>query len=62
VSRSTGAPDPDDLIAFCRERLAAYKAPAEVRTVQELPLTPTGKVQKYRLLEQWQGAPPASTA
>jgi len=62
VPRGTGAPDPDDLIAFCRERLAAYKAPAEVRTVQELPLTPTGKVQKYRLLEQWQGAPPASTA
>jgi fatty-acyl-CoA synthase len=41
----------DDLRAFCRKALAAFKVPQEFRlaTRDELPLTATGKVQKYRL-------------
>jgi fatty-acyl-CoA synthase len=43
------------LIAFCREHLAAYKAPKAV-FFGELPKTSTGKVQKFKLREQfWQG-------
>jgi acyl-CoA synthetase (AMP-forming)/AMP-acid ligase II len=38
-----------DLIAFCRERLAAYKCPKSGDVVRELPRTATGKVLKREL-------------
>ena len=34
----------DELIAFCRERMAAYKYPRLVEFVDELPRTASGKV------------------
>jgi long-chain acyl-CoA synthetase len=40
---------PDDVIAYCKERLAAYKYPREVRIVDELPKGPTGKILKKEL-------------
>ncbi|MCW2715836.1 MAG: long-chain-fatty-acid--CoA ligase [Frankiales bacterium] len=40
---------PDQLVAFCKERLAAYKYPREVRIVDELPKGPTGKILKKEL-------------
>jgi fatty-acyl-CoA synthase len=39
-----------DLIAYCRERMAHYKAPRHV-VFTELPKTSTGKVQKFKLRE-----------
>ncbi|WP_375488814.1 long-chain fatty acid--CoA ligase [uncultured Mycobacterium sp.] len=39
----------DKLIAHCKERLAAYKYPREVRIIDELPMGPTGKVLKKEL-------------
>ena len=33
-----------ELIAFCRERLAAYKAPRIVQIIDALPTTATGKI------------------
>jgi long-chain acyl-CoA synthetase len=41
--------DPDALIAHCKERLAAYKYPREVRIVDELPKGATGKILKKEL-------------
>lgn len=41
----------EDLIAFCRERLARFKCPKAV-AFGELPKTSTGKIQKFRLREQ----------
>ncbi|HJE23257.1 MAG TPA: acyl-CoA synthetase, partial [Methylorubrum populi] len=41
----------DDLIAWCRERLAPYKLPRHV-VFGELPKTSTGKVQKFLLREK----------
>jgi malonyl-CoA/methylmalonyl-CoA synthetase len=41
--------DEDELIAFCRERLASYKKPREVVVVDALPLNALGKVQKHIL-------------
>jgi len=41
----------DDLIAWCRERIAHFKAPKTV-IFGELPKTSTGKIQKYVLREQ----------
>jgi fatty-acyl-CoA synthase len=36
---------------FCRGRIAHYKVPRYVRLTRELPMTITGKVQKFRLRE-----------
>jgi long-chain acyl-CoA synthetase len=38
-----------DVIAFCRERLAAYKCPRTVVFVEELPLTASGKIARRQL-------------
>lgn len=43
--------EPDEIIAFCREHLAHFKCPTRV-TIQELPKTATGKIQKYELREK----------
>jgi long-chain acyl-CoA synthetase len=40
---------PEDITAYCKERLAAYKYPREVRIVPELPKGPTGKILKKEL-------------
>jgi long-chain acyl-CoA synthetase len=54
VATETGAGtdpgvDPAELIAFCRDRLAAYKYPREVLIVDELPKNATGKILKTKL-------------
>ncbi|KUI44265.1 long-chain fatty acid--CoA ligase [Mycobacterium sp. IS-1590] len=47
---------PDDLIAWCRERLAAYKCPKTVDITDELPRNPTGKILKKELRKPyWEG-------
>ena len=43
--------DADDIIAFCRERLAHFKVPKTV-VFGPLPKTSTGKIQKFVLREQ----------
>jgi acyl-coenzyme A synthetase/AMP-(fatty) acid ligase len=35
-----------DIIAYCRERLTAYKYPREVRIAADLPQAQTGKILK----------------
>lgn len=40
------------LIAHCRTRLSPYKVPTRWFVAAELPVTPTGKVQKFRLADQ----------
>jgi acyl-CoA synthetase (AMP-forming)/AMP-acid ligase II len=46
VARSGAAPTADELIAFCKERLANYKVPRYVEVVDALPKNATGKVTK----------------
>ncbi|SLN32650.1 Long-chain-fatty-acid--CoA ligase [Falsiruegeria litorea R37] len=41
----------DDIIAFCREHLAGFKAPKAV-AFETLPKTSTGKIQKFQLRER----------
>jgi acyl-CoA synthetase (AMP-forming)/AMP-acid ligase II len=43
--------EPDEVIAHCRARLAAYKSPKQVAVVDELPRNPMGKVQKFKLVD-----------
>jgi long-chain acyl-CoA synthetase len=40
---------PDELIAWCRARLAPFKYPRRVTIVPALPRSPTGKVLKAQL-------------
>lgn len=40
---------PTEIRAFCRERLAGYKAPREVLIAEDLPRGPTGKILKRAL-------------
>ncbi|MCJ2131923.1 acyl-CoA synthetase [Methylobacterium sp. E-045] len=45
-------PDRASILAWCGERLAAYKCPREVRFLDALPRTANGKVQRKRLADQ----------
>jgi long-chain acyl-CoA synthetase len=42
----------DEIIAFCREKLAKYKVPRKVEFINELPKTPVGKVLRRVLREE----------
>ncbi|MCH9826417.1 MAG: long-chain-fatty-acid--CoA ligase [Gammaproteobacteria bacterium] len=52
IPASGEPPDAAAIIAHCREHIAGYKVPKEIRFVDSLPVTPTGKVQKRMLREQ----------
>jgi long-chain acyl-CoA synthetase len=43
----------EELISFCRERLADYKCPKVVRIISEIPKGPTGKLLKRELADQF---------
>jgi fatty-acyl-CoA synthase len=47
------APSPGELRAHCRERLAPYKTPQHWFFVDAFPMTPSGKIQKYKLREDF---------
>ncbi|HET8561568.1 MAG TPA: benzoate-CoA ligase family protein [Marmoricola sp.] len=42
----------EDLIGWCRDGLAHFKAPRQVLFVDELPKTATGKLQRFRVRDQ----------
>ena len=48
------SPAAEELIDFCRDRLAGYKRPRRIELVDELPKTATGKIQRYKLREEKQ--------
>jgi fatty-acyl-CoA synthase len=54
VLKAGHAAEPAALRARCKEALAAYKVPHAIHVMkrEELPVTGTGKVQKFRLAEQ----------
>jgi long-chain acyl-CoA synthetase len=55
-TRQGADPTVEELIAFCRERLTAYKAPKSIRFVADLPRNASGKVMKNALRDQfWAG-------
>ena len=42
---------PADLVTFCRDGLAAFKRPRHVLVFDDLPMTATGKLQRFRVRE-----------
>jgi acyl-CoA synthetase len=54
VIRPGSHADDDELRAYLEEqKVARQKIPVEFSYVSELPRTPSGKVQKFRLLNEW---------
>jgi fatty-acyl-CoA synthase len=53
VPEANGRPEPEDLIRMCEARLARFKVPRHVLFVEarDVPLTATGKLQRFRLIE-----------
>lgn len=45
----------EDIWAFCLERMARFQVPRFIEFVDELPKTPTGKVEKFKLQESGVG-------
>ena len=39
----------DDVLAYCKDKIADYKVPRQIVLREELPLTPAGKIQKASL-------------
>ncbi|MBT2690630.1 long-chain-fatty-acid--CoA ligase [Bacillus sp. ISL-47] len=45
----------EEVIEYCKKQLASYKKPKKVIFVDELPRTPSGKVQKFVLRNKYRG-------
>ena len=56
VARSGTSVNEEEIIQFCRERMAHFKVPKGVDFVDAIPKTATGKTQKFLLREKyWAG-------
>ena len=42
----------DEIRDFCRDQIAHYKVPRYIRFVEDMPMTITGKVQKFVMRDQ----------
>jgi fatty-acyl-CoA synthase len=42
----------EEIIAYCRGKMANFKIPRYVIFVEEFPMTGSGKIQKYKLKEK----------
>ena len=52
VPHEGGELTPEEVIAFCDGQIAHFKVPRHVRMVDELPMTVTGKPQKF-VMREW---------
>ena len=52
IAREPGTIDADAVREFCRGKIAHYKIPRYVISVDEFPMTVTGKIQKFKLRDQ----------
>ncbi len=56
VPAGDAAPAEADLVAWCKERLAGFKCPTSVDTVEAIPRNPSGKILKTELrAPYWEG-------
>jgi fatty-acyl-CoA synthase len=52
VLKSGEAATEEEIRSFCRDHIARYKIPRYIRFVGEMPMTATGKVQKFLMRER----------
>ena len=53
VLRNGSAISPDDIIEFCRKRLAGFKCPKKIFIAKALEKNPSGKILKRELREKY---------
>jgi acyl-coenzyme A synthetase/AMP-(fatty) acid ligase len=53
VVPAQAAPDAEQILAWTRQRLAAYKCPKLIRFLPDLPRTANGKVVRLALERAW---------
>ena len=53
VTKKGASATAEELIAFCKEQMAGYKAPKSVEIVDSLPKNPAGKILKRELREKY---------
>jgi fatty-acyl-CoA synthase len=42
---------PEDIIQFCKGKIASYKIPKYIKIIDSFPMTVTGKIQKFKMRE-----------
>ena len=47
-----------EIVEYCRDKIAGYKIPRILELTDEIPRTPTGKIQKHTLKERFAGPAP----
>ena len=52
IARDGAEIDPEEVVAWSRERMANYKVPRAVHVVDELPTNASGKVLKFELRDR----------
>ena len=58
MSAIAGTPElADELIGFCRSRIAHYKAPRSLSFEDELPRLPPGKMLRRLLMDRYRSLP-----
>ncbi|WP_350587767.1 AMP-binding protein [Psychrobacter sp. 78a-MNA-CIBAN-0178] len=52
IPKEPGSLNEEEVRQFCRDHIAHYKVPTYFRFVTDYPMTVTGKIQKYKIVEQ----------
>ncbi|WP_372452596.1 AMP-binding enzyme [Pseudonocardia nigra] len=47
--------DPEDVSRWCAQHMPKFMRPRHIRVVDEIPRTPTNKIEKYRLRQDFRG-------
>jgi acyl-CoA synthetase (AMP-forming)/AMP-acid ligase II len=56
VTTPKGSITAEELVEFCRDKIAGYKIPRKIELIDELPRNPSGKILKKILREPyWEG-------
>ena len=59
-NEASDPPSQDEIIDWCRDRLASYKKPSRIVIIDELPRNASGKVLKFQLREEYSKEPVAT--
>lgn len=51
IPKKAGSLTEEDIRSFCKDNIAHYKVPTYIRFVDEFPMTVTGKIQKFKIVE-----------
>lgn len=43
----------ENVVEFCKEKIARFKIPSQIKIVEEFPKTVSGKIQKFKLVQQF---------